>query len=110
MKTHLDVQTMGSYPAVCQRIVFGTGASKFLEQHKRSSPLTPQATVADWIRPPGVVLRDGGIHPRPPAKSTFPPALGNAHECQSLRQHYKDKAYLFPMGPAPLPCIEKPLF
>lgn len=100
----------GSYPALCQGIVFETGASKFLVQHKGPSPPTPQTTVVDWIRPPGVVLEGGGIHPRPPPTSASPPALGNAHECQSLRQHYKDKAYLFPNGAAPLPHIEQPLF
>lgn len=101
---------MGNYPAVHQGMVFGTGASEFLLQHKGSSASTPKTSVMDWIRPPGLVLRVGGIQPWPPPTSTSPPALGIAHECQSLRQHYKDEAYLFPNGPAPLPHIEKPLF
>lgn len=87
-----------------------TGASKFLLQHKESSPSTPQTTAVDWIRLPGLVLRGRGIHPSPPPTFTSPPALGIANECQSLRQHYKDEAYLFPSGPAPLPHIEQPLF
>lgn len=56
----------GSYPALCQGIVFETGASKFLVQHKGPIPQAPQTTVVDWIRPPGVVLGGGGIHPPPP--------------------------------------------
>lgn len=57
---------MGSYPVVCQGLGFGTGACKFLLQHKGYGPPPAQTTVMDWIRPPGVVLKGGGIHSHPP--------------------------------------------
>lgn len=45
-----------------------------------------------------------------PPSSRSPPALGIAHECQSLRRHYNDEARLFPKRPALLPDIKRPLF
>lgn len=58
---------------------------------KGSGRPAPQATAVDWIRPPGAVLRGGGIHPSLPPASTSPPALGIAHECQSFRRNHKDE-------------------